>query len=1030
MSTKTSEQYLQEADAHFIAKEYDKALEAYKKIIEQKADYIPVYSSLQRLVENKREYAVIVKPLFLKGATVNPNSADLWFYLAYWCFELNEYAEAIENYKKGLSIRPESHTAENNLGLAYAALKEYDKAFEVYKKVITQKPDYLLVYNSLRALVGNEKEYAVKVKPFLLKAVTSNPNSADLWFNLAYCCFDLKEYTESIENYNKTLSLKPDYYDAKNNLGLAYTASKEYDKAFEVYKNLIDQKPDYVFVYNSLRSLVKDKKEYAAEAKPFFLKGAAANPNSADFWFHFANFHYYQLEEYAEAISSYKKVLAIKPDHNDAWARLRLSYEKNGQLTDAITYFKEYLKQTPNKGAYDELLSVMYYNKQIEGFVELAKELCKKDIDFRETNYQNIVIYNDLIGKNTDSISFYSQLIENKKSDELLYRFLGYAYSNNRSFTDAAEQHTKAIELNPSPINYYDLGNVFLDNLNYKEAIDNYDKALDKDKTFIYAKHNKNYIVEKQGEYKKAYNEWQELAKEYDQILKSGIKDESINAADGYFYLGNIYLHNTDLENLEKSKEAYEESIKLNKDYISPYIGLVKYYLEKKLQITDQSKNSESTTDELHAAYNQAHMNMNDYFFKAVQKIEDSLKRYEKNKFDLYNLGDLYLLTEQYDKAKENFKECVKLYPKFPSAYVGLGVANMRTENYKEAIVNFTMALQFDPDDFNVQSNLAEAYLKGGNLTEAEKGYKKILVFSPNYIDALMGLSEYYKIMGDKAMEEKNVSDAEEWYQQALSKYNRLVDLNNSKEPTSRRMNRADLNNIYYSRGYVKVKLFEIGSNILKRGISLKKNAKMSLKIFSLQSPREDFKQILPGEDNYFKARNAIRKINNEIGITKNVAKKGAPLVIILASLIILIFTQYAFFFGRKESKPESYSLNLNELSRLSNTDTNILQIAPNMLAFAKSEFTSKPLAVKFLDSLSSHKIKNVENFILVNEGKNERIRISETSYGLFTFSSLIFLIIGFFLAEITKLKVGSIELEKSVLDTASTSPSLNIKGK
>ena len=1027
MSTNTLEQYLQEADAHFNAKEYDKAFETYKRIIEERADYMPVYLSLQRLIDDEKEYAVKVKPLFLKAANVRPNSFIHWFYLAYCCYKLKEYAETIEYYKKALSLKPDDSSATHNLGLAYAALQEYDKAFETYKKLIEQKPDYMQAYTSLQALVEKEKNFAGKAKPLFITGTAANPDTANLWFNLAYCCYELKEYELAIQHYEKALSLKPDHNNAANNLGLAYSALKEYDKAFEVYRKLIEQKADYPFVYDSLRSLVKDKKEYADKAKQLFLKGANANPNSADFWFYYANY-YYDLEEYTEAITNYKKVLTIKPGYNDALIRLRFSYKRNGEAAAAIIYYKEYLKQTPHIDAYDQLLYFMYYEKQINDFVEFSKELGKKDIDFRETNYQNIIIYNDMIGKNGDSVLFFTQLIESKKTDDILYRFLGYAYSNDRSFSDAAEQHTKAVDLNPSSTNYYDLGNVFLDNLNYKEALRCYDEALSKDKTFIYAKHNKIYILEKQGEYNKAYREWQELAKEYEALLKSGQKDQFMNPVDGYYYLGNIYLHSVDIKNLEKAREAFEESIKLNKDYIAPYIGLIKYYAEKKLQITDQSKNSASATDELHSEYNKAHMSMNNYFFKGVQQLEDNLKRYEKNKLDLYNLGELYLLTEQYDKAKKNFEECVSRYPRYPHAYVGLGVANMRTKNYKEAIENFTTALQFDPDDFNVQSNLSEAHLKSGNLAEAEKGYKKILVFSPNYIDALMGLAEYYKIMGDKAMEEKNVSDAEEWYQQARSKYDRLVDLNNSKEATSRRLNRTDLNNIYYSRGYVKVKLFEIGSNILKRGISLKKNEKISVKIFSLQSPREDFKQILPGEDNYFKARNAIRKINNEIGITKNVTKKSAPLLIILAAFVILLFTQYAFFIGRQETKPGSYSLNLNELSKLLNNDTSILDIAPNVLGFAKSEFTSKSLAAKFLDSVSAHKIKNVEHFISVNEGRNERIRISETSYGLFTFSSLVFIIIGFFLAEITKLKVGSIELEKSVLDTASTSHSLNIK--
>lgn len=837
--------------------------------------------------------------------------------------------------------------------------------------------------------------------------------------------YNEKNINAAHENFLEAVKYYDNFHTAHSNLGLTFMKLGDYENSWKHIQTAINQKPDDVSVYNILQDLLKDHKEYAAKVKPFLQGFTANNPASADFWFSLA-YCCDKLEAYTEAIENYNEGLAINPANNIAIGNIGLAYEKLDQVDNAISYYKKSLEKMPWLWAYNQLLNICFYNKQLPEFIAAAKELCKHDIDFSEANYFNIVYYNDLIGNNDDTITFLKEFTATKKNDALLYRNLGYAYSNNRNFSDATDQQAKAVQVNATAENYYILGNAYLDILSYKEAINNYDKALKLNPDFIYAKHNKNYILEKQGRYRQAYEEWTNIVKDYHRLLESGKKDDSIIATDAYCYLGDVYLFNMDKSNLENALDSYEKAIAADSININPYIGLVRYYAEKKIQITDQTKASNATdADDLHSDYNMAHMNLYDYFTKGVQKLQVNLQRY-KNRYELNNLGDLYLLAEQYDKAKECYTDCTKNFPGFQRAFVGLGVANMRAENYKDAILNYKTAIQFDPDDFNVQANLAEAYLKSGNLSDAEKTYRKILNFCPNYIDALMGLAEYNKLMGDKAMEENNVSDAEDWYQQARSKYDRLVDLYTSNEPASRRMNRADINNIFYSRGYVKVKLFEIGSNILNRPFSLKKG----VKIFSLQSPRDDFKQILPGEDNYFKARNAIRKINNEIGNTKNISKKWAPPVVIIASLLVLVFTQYAFFFGRKESKPQTYSLDVSRLASVYITDSSLIPLVPALAGFAKSEFANKTQVTKLLDSLSSNKIKDADRFILMNEGLDERIPISETSYGLFTFSSFIFLIIGFFLAEITKLKVGSIELEKSVLDTASTSPSLGIKGK
>jgi len=53
--------------------------------------------------------------------------------------------------------------------------------------------------------------------------------------------------------------------------------------------------------------------------------------------------------------------------------------------------------------------------------------------------------------------------------------------------------------------------------------------------------------------------------------------------------------------------------------------------------------------------------------------------------------------------------------------------------------------------------------------------------------------------------------------------------------------------------------------------------------------------------------------------------------------------------------------------------------------------------------------------------------KMGDVSYTLLSFGSLIFIVAGMFLREITKLKFGAVELEKASMDQVAVTPTLNI---
>lgn len=72
------------------------------------------------------------------------NEEDVKYYLGRLYFQKNDYKKAIEIYKKGLTINPQSIILLYELGLAYSKLEKHKKALKYWGKLLKIAPHSLL----------------------------------------------------------------------------------------------------------------------------------------------------------------------------------------------------------------------------------------------------------------------------------------------------------------------------------------------------------------------------------------------------------------------------------------------------------------------------------------------------------------------------------------------------------------------------------------------------------------------------------------------------------------------------------------------------------------------------------------------------------------------------------------------------------------------------------------------------------------------------------------------------------------------
>jgi predicted O-linked N-acetylglucosamine transferase (SPINDLY family) len=139
----------------------------------------------------------------------------------------------------------------SNKGVALYELKRYQEAITDYDKALTLKPDYAEAYSNKGATLNELKRYEEAIAHYD-KALSLKPDYAEAYSNKGATLNELKRYDEAIAHYDKAISLKPDYHKAWSNKGNTLRELKRYQEAIAHYDKVLTLKPDIDWVYGDL----------------------------------------------------------------------------------------------------------------------------------------------------------------------------------------------------------------------------------------------------------------------------------------------------------------------------------------------------------------------------------------------------------------------------------------------------------------------------------------------------------------------------------------------------------------------------------------------------------------------------------------------------------------------------------------------------------------------------------------------------------------------------------------------------------
>ena len=456
--------------ALFDTKQYKAASEMLTKALDDNSEDEAVLAKLalsyQNLGENEKALSY-----YQKTFKINPELTALRFDYANLLGNMEQYPDAIEQYKTYLKAFPNDANAYKNLGL-------------VYKK---QNDMELALFNI-------EKSYSL------------DPSDNEVKKELALCYHYKQDYINALKFYNLALISEPDSYEILANKALTLHAMNNYVAAIELYKQLLDKKPNERLKTNLAAATISygydlyDKKDYG-QAILYFEDAIELSPKEASAYFGYAQAndkmgcHEVALENYRKAVSlapgniEYNTTLSMfMSNHQMAAAKAAAE-----QVSDIIENKESAQSSSTNSlSSYDELIKKGDIAYKAQKYTE-ALDYYTKAVVYKPQDKITILkianIYK-LTGNNTKALSFYDKLLTMDKNNTDAYFNKGLVFANQKNYDDAIKCFERVIQLSPEyPYAYYSLGMSYEQKGDISKAIEYYYlySGIEQDETMLNA---------------------------------------------------------------------------------------------------------------------------------------------------------------------------------------------------------------------------------------------------------------------------------------------------------------------------------------------------------------------------------------------------------------------------------------------------------------------------------------------------------------------------------------------------------------
>lgn len=242
-------------------KEYNKAIDAYKKAIEKKNNYYYAYYDLGNTYRDIADYGNAVKSY---NAAININDKAYYAHcdLGVTYRYLKDYSNAIDQYKKAIDIDKKNDDAYRGLGIIYLKIEEYSNALDNFKKATELNPKHFYAYFGSGKSYNGLKEYEKAIEMYK-KAIKYNSKFDEIYYYMGIAYEKQKKYNLAEKSYQEAIQINSDNQPAKEAL-----SAIGYKKPATVREIIIE---------NSQSKIIVNYPNYIQNGKSFTINATMYN---------------------------------------------------------------------------------------------------------------------------------------------------------------------------------------------------------------------------------------------------------------------------------------------------------------------------------------------------------------------------------------------------------------------------------------------------------------------------------------------------------------------------------------------------------------------------------------------------------------------------------------------------------------------------------------------------------------------------------------------------------------------------------
>jgi tetratricopeptide (TPR) repeat protein len=220
-------------------------------------------------------------------------------------------------------------------------------------------------------------DYARAV-PYFEKAVETDPNYAEAWYQAGYCYGVLNKHSDALRASKQAAKLRPEWSAAFINIGASSYALGQYKEAVDAYRQAIKLDDD---------------------AETQYSLGLSYN----------------KLNRTDEEILAYRRAVSMKPDHANAIEKLGLALFKNRRFAESAIYFEQLKIYKPDANTYNYIGESYFEINKTDESIEAFNNAVSYNPDLEKARYNLGRAY--LKQGNREMAQVQYEILKNARSD-------------------------------------------------------------------------------------------------------------------------------------------------------------------------------------------------------------------------------------------------------------------------------------------------------------------------------------------------------------------------------------------------------------------------------------------------------------------------------------------------------------------------------------------------------------------------------------------------------------------------------------